>query len=675
MDVNDPARTRAALAALWTTYRETLLARVDVLDDAVIAVLEERLDRDGARTAAREAHKLAGSLGSFGIAEGSRVARELEHALEVPEGIDLKDALRISELVVALRRLIEDGPPATPEQAEETQTGPARVLVVCADAEYANSLLLEATASGFEPVVTGDYEEALPHAERPFVAAILDLEAAPAYDESLETVRRLVEALRARAYPLLIGLASTSALDHRVAFARVGGGTFLNKPQPAARVLRLVRERAPVEAAPEPATILLVDDDEAILAQLSTIVREAGMTPVGLGDPTRFWDVLEETDPDLLVLDIDMPGIDGIDLCQVVRAAPRWARLPIFFITSRTHPSWIEKIFAAGADDFVSKPVIGPEVVSRIRNRLARVEHQRTAAVDDSSGGLLDRRLLEASLTRAVALARELERGFAFVLFAVEGLDALRQAQGRAAGERVVDRVASVLQVRFSDHEIVGRWAEDGFAIGLPEASRADARSRIVDALGHATLAAREAAGGFEGVGLRAGVAVYPGDGETLPELVDEALAALGTAIGGEEHLVAAATLDGRAVARPLDLVVVEDDEVLGALLVHALESRGYEYEWIRDGRAAVNALAGDAPSLRPRAMLLDVGLPGLDGLSVLRQLARDGLTERIRIIMLTARTAESEVLAALELGAYDHVAKPFSVPVLLHRIQRALEP
>jgi DNA-binding response OmpR family regulator len=71
--------------------------------------------------------------------------------------------------------------------------------------------------------------------------------------------------------------------------------------------------------------------------------------------------------------------------------------------------------------------------------------------------------------------------------------------------------------------------------------------------------------------------------------------------------------------------------------------------------------------------IVLDVDLPGLDGLSVLRRLAQDGVLNRTRVIVLTARAGEREVLEALELGAYDHVAKPFSVPVLMQRVRRAM--
>jgi CheY-like chemotaxis protein len=122
-----------------------------------------------------------------------------------------------------------------------------------------------------------------------------------------------------------------------------------------------------------------------------------------------------------------------------------------------------------------------------------------------------------------------------------------------------------------------------------------------------------------------------------------------------------------------VDVVLIDDDEALSSLLLYALATCGYRTHWIKDGQAAVETLAGQQPSLITRVVLLDVGLPGLDGFSVLNRLAQDGVLQNTQVIMLTARATEAEELKAFELGAFDHVAKPFSLPVLLQRIRRAL--
>ncbi|HUP21065.1 MAG TPA: response regulator [Gemmatimonadota bacterium] len=129
---------------------------------------------------------------------------------------------------------------------------------------------------------------------------------------------------------------------------------------------------------------------------------------------------------------------------------------------------------------------------------------------------------------------------------------------------------------------------------------------------------------------------------------------------------------DGRA-ERHVDVVIVDDDAALSDLLDHTLRLRGYSVERFADGADAAAALIGDPPAVSGRAILLDVGLPGLNGTAVLRRLRREGVLRRTRVLMLTSHAMESEVLKALELGATDHVAKPFSMPVLMHRLQRAL--
>ena len=123
-----------------------------------------------------------------------------------------------------------------------------------------------------------------------------------------------------------------------------------------------------------------------------------------------------------------------------------------------------------------------------------------------------------------------------------------------------------------------------------------------------------------------------------------------------------------------VDVVLVDDDEVLSGLLLHTLKTQGYQTEWIADGQVAADKLRGPTPTVKARIVVLDVNLPSLDGISVLRELSRTGALKETKVIMLTVRSSEPEVLSTLQLGAFDHVAKPVSVPVLMQRIKRALE-
>jgi len=100
----------AELRQLWEQSQPLLRERLAALEDAAVAILEGSLDADRRLRAQREAHKLAGSLGSFGLHEGSRLARELESMLQGERPVDQRQALVVSEMVLGLAAEIESEP-------------------------------------------------------------------------------------------------------------------------------------------------------------------------------------------------------------------------------------------------------------------------------------------------------------------------------------------------------------------------------------------------------------------------------------------------------------------------------------------------------------------------------------------------------------------------------------
>jgi DNA-binding response OmpR family regulator len=123
-----------------------------------------------------------------------------------------------------------------------------------------------------------------------------------------------------------------------------------------------------------------------------------------------------------------------------------------------------------------------------------------------------------------------------------------------------------------------------------------------------------------------------------------------------------------------VDVAIVDDDTALVSLLQHAMESRSLRVATFGDGETAVAALTGAAPEVQASLILLGVDIPALNGLDVLRRLKAGEITRSSSVVMLTSRTGERDVLAALELGAADHIAKPFSVPVLMHKVRAMLK-
>ena len=116
-------------------------------------------------------------------------------------------------------------------------------------------------------------------------------------------------------------------------------------------------------------------------------------------------------------------------------------------------------------------------------------------------------------------------------------------------------------------------------------------------------------------------------------------------------------------------IVVVEDDPAIQRVLSLALRVAGYEVESASSGDAGLDLVLRTRPDL----VLLDLMLPGLDGISVCRRLRSDATTRAIPIIMLTAKVAAEDIVRGLDAGADDYVTKPFQKDVLLARIRAAL--
>ncbi|OGP70769.1 MAG: DNA-binding response regulator [Deltaproteobacteria bacterium RBG_13_58_19] len=121
-------------------------------------------------------------------------------------------------------------------------------------------------------------------------------------------------------------------------------------------------------------------------------------------------------------------------------------------------------------------------------------------------------------------------------------------------------------------------------------------------------------------------------------------------------------------MAKELILIVEDDDDIL-QLLKYNLTKEGYRVTGVTSGEEALKVLKSSVPDL----VLLDLMLPGVDGLEVCRTLKRDSQTSHIPIVMLTAKGEEADIVTGLELGAEDYITKPFSPRVLLARVRAVL--
>ncbi|MDP9406895.1 MAG: response regulator [Actinomycetota bacterium] len=118
--------------------------------------------------------------------------------------------------------------------------------------------------------------------------------------------------------------------------------------------------------------LLIAEDDPDIRELISFRLSAAGHAVTAVEDGPSALDAAADALPDLVLLDVMMPGLSGIDVCRALRAQPETADLPVILLTARSQEADVQAGFRAGADDYMTKPFSPRELVSRINALLAR---------------------------------------------------------------------------------------------------------------------------------------------------------------------------------------------------------------------------------------------------------------------------------------------------------------
>lgn len=221
--------------------------------------------------------------------------------------------------------------------------------------------------------------------------------------------------------------------------------------------------------------ILLVDDDPSTIQLLARILTGAG----NLRFATSGDDALRlarEAPPDLVLLDAEMPGMSGFDVCASLKADPALAEVPVIFVTSHTEASFELAGFGLGAVDFIAKPVSPPLVQARVKThlRLKRMADElRRVATEDALTGLANRRRFDERLAMEWSRARRCGDALALLMIDVDHFKQFNDSYGHPAGDACLHSVARALAACTArPADLAARYGGEEFALLLPQTAR-----------------------------------------------------------------------------------------------------------------------------------------------------------------------------------------------------------
>ncbi|WGV26576.1 response regulator [Halotia branconii] len=355
----------------WTAQKPKILEQLTVLSQVVKDLQVNSLHHQLQAEAQQITHKFVGTLGTFGLTKAMQTARQLEHLLNSHEPLRPPHAALIKTLVNTLQQEIHNTTFIEKLQLSAEQS--PLLLIVDQDSSLTQSLVTVAKSYRIRTAIAPTIEVAKIWLTSELIAELPQAILLPiASPKKMTDLSEWLPTLTQHHPELQILVMSDRAeLTDRLEVVRQGGKLFLersiNPEQAIAAVMQLL------SSADITAKVMIVDHDQDWLRTLPTLLNPWGFKVTTLAEPQQFWTVLQAVMPDVLVLDVNMPQINGFELCQVVRSDPRWRRLPVLFLSMLTDAKTQNQAFNVGADDYLCKPVNAVDLANRILNRLQRM--------------------------------------------------------------------------------------------------------------------------------------------------------------------------------------------------------------------------------------------------------------------------------------------------------------
>ncbi len=314
---------------------------------------------------------------------------------------------------------------------------------------------------------------------------------------------------------------STDASTAMRAHAAIAGASlFLTLPAAGATMTQAVR-RLIEEATRERPRVLLVDDDPDFRVQACTILQAHGFETTETNDLGGLFELLEQARPDLVLLDVGLPNISGLDVCRAIRTSPRWETLPVVFVTAAQDRESRLATFRAGGDDYLVKPVVAEELIARVRVRADRQRQQRQSHDIDPVTGLPVRRAFLRDIVPRLDEARRHHRPLSLCVLDLDNFKGINDTHGHFAGDQVLEGLGNILQERFRSYDLRARWGGEEFVLAFPGESMGVVAQIVGKTLDEfASLCFFDDEGRSFSASFTAGVASFPEDGHTLETLL-----------------------------------------------------------------------------------------------------------------------------------------------------------
>lgn len=423
-------------------------------------------------------HSMAGTASSFGYGKMGECARKGESVLKNILGscqISAEEKAKMQQCILEMKVAFENA--KTTDKADfplklsqMRSQSPSRtnktVIMVDDDEHFLASLSFQLECFGYEVFKfhkLQEVEEALPQLEP--AGIIMDMVFPEGEVAGADAVRRL---RKLKPYPIpVIFLSRRNDVHSRLAAVKAGSDAYFLKPVRPTDLIDKLDYLTRTEE-PEHCRVLIVDDDKMMADYHAALLEQNGMETLTLRDSLQILDYLSKFNPDLILLDLNMPACNGYELAKLIRQVPAYFRIPIVFLSGEKNLELQMQAMATGGDDFITKPVQSEQFIGLVKLRAERMRILRQYMERDGLSGLYNHSVMKQHVERLFLRAMRGNTPFTLVMLDLDHFKTVNDTYGHTAGDLVILSIARLLEQRLRKTDVIGRMGGEEFAIIMP---------------------------------------------------------------------------------------------------------------------------------------------------------------------------------------------------------------
>lgn len=437
-------------------------------------------DANKAKHLMSEIHNLRGLSGHQGLLNINELAgiaenmveflRNNDHELDPKQKEELHN--KIDNLINMLDKIDSDlelDMPNNQVGSTKTTSSSPLVLIVDDDQDFCSSLSAQVENLGYDTIEINNLEDLESNIikykpQAIFMDIVFNGKRAAGIDHIKDLQNKnMVDCS-------IVYMSGRDDLEARLEAVRSGGEAFLTKTFSLQHLKSILDSTVPLQTNIN-YKVLIIEDDKTAAEYCSAILEHANIETVRLTQQMEVFDTIIEFDPDVILLDMYMPEIDGFEMASIIRQHQTFSSIPIVIMSSETDVNKQFKMRSLGADDFILKPFQPHHLVDTIFNRIKRSKYTKHMIYTDGLTGLMLFSKFKEQIHTLMESCLRYNLDFSVGLIDLDYFKNINDQYGHLAGDQILREFSEFLSTRVRKSDIVTRYGGEEFAIIFPYTS------------------------------------------------------------------------------------------------------------------------------------------------------------------------------------------------------------